>query len=49
MIDISKAKNELNACENYTISWFNNLGFDIRVEFQNTRGTKLVVTRGWSI
>lgn len=45
MIDVSKAKNEFNDCELYAINWFDNLGFDVRIAYQNTRGTEFDVTR----
>lgn len=45
MIDISKAKKELNECENYAIHWFSNLGFDVRITTQNSNKTEFDVTR----
>lgn len=45
MIDVSKARKDFNDCELYTINWFDNLGFDVKLKSQNSSGTEFAVTR----
>ena len=45
MIDVSKAKKELNDCELYAIKWFDNLGFNVKLTSQNSNGTGFYVTK----